>query len=91
MKRENAVENKCVFTSSKRYRPLPPIAFSMGETRCNTFSETSDKRTLLHSEEEEEEGLCGVALMLFRDAAESLIEWESVCDRFITASFELRF
>ena len=44
-----------------------------------------------HFSKGREKGPCGAALMLFKEAAKSLIEWEPVCNRFVTTSFELRF
>lgn len=67
----------------------------MCETRWNTFGETrlQTGETLLYSgkEKEEDPHEAGVALMLSKAAARSLIEWEPVSDRIITARFKSKF
>ncbi|XP_072906368.1 uncharacterized protein [Hemitrygon akajei] len=67
----------------------------MCEARWNTFGETKLQtgETLLYSgkEKEEDPHEAGVALMLSKEAARSLIEWEPVSDRIITARFKSRF
>ena len=61
------------------------------ESRWNTFGKvtTSSGETYLYSgnEREEDAHTHGVGLLLSKDAAKSLIEWEPVSDRIITARF----
>ena len=65
------------------------------ETRWNAFGETrlQTGETLLHSgkENEDDPREAGVALMLTKEASKSLMEWEPVSDRIISARFESRF
>ena len=61
------------------------------ESRWNTFGKvtTSSGETYLYSgnEREEDAHTHGVGLFLSKDAAKSLIEWEPVSERIITARF----
>ncbi|KAI0224962.1 hypothetical protein LSAT2_024073 [Lamellibrachia satsuma] len=61
------------------------------ESRWNTFGKvtTSSGETYLYSgnEREEDAHTHGVGLLLSKDAAKSLIEWEPVSERIITARF----
>ena len=61
------------------------------ESRWNTFGKvtTSSGETYLYSGKEREEDVYthGVGLLLSKDAAKSLIEWEPVSERIITARF----
>ena len=67
----------------------------MCEVRWNTFGETKLQtgETLLYSGKEKEDDVheAGVALLLSKEAAKSLMEWEPVSERIITARFESRF
>ena len=67
----------------------------MCEVRWNSFGENKFQtgETLLYSgkEDEDDHHEAGVALLLSKGATKSLMEWEPVSDRIITARFESRF
>ena len=67
----------------------------MCEVRWNSFGENKFQtgETLLYSgkEDEDDHHEAGVALLLSKGATRSLMEWEPVSDRIITARFESRF
>ena len=66
----------------------------MCEVRWNGHGETKLQtgETLLYSgKNEEDRHEAGVGLLLSKQAAKSLLEWEPVSDRIITARFESRF
>ena len=66
----------------------------MCEVRWNGYGETrlQTGETLLYSgKNEEERHEAGVGLLLSKQATKSLLEWEPVSHRIITARFESRF
>ena len=65
----------------------------MGEVRWTGHEETKLQtgKTLLYSGKNEERHEAGVEILLSKKAANSLLEWNPVSDRIITARLESRF
>ena len=61
----------------------------VSECRWNTFGEitTDAGETFLYSGNEEDAHTHGVGLLLSKDAAKSLVEWEPVSERFLASRF----
>ena len=85
---------KCA-QAAKEMKRLKLSVMGMCETRWNTFGEIKlqSGETLLYSGKENEDDLheAGVALLLSPNANQSLIKWEPISERIISAHFESKF